>query len=442
MTYRELDERVDALATGLDRAGVEAGNRIVILGDITGVVPQIIHAAWRCGATAVPIDPQLSASRRRRRIDLIDPALVVGPKPLVASTGIDAVPIVDLIASPRADLYPAVGPDDPAVILFTSGTTGAAKAVVLTARNLHVNAYASGFRLGIDPTDRWITCLEPHHMGGFAPIVRSAVYGTTLQLTPFGPNQIEMAIHEREGTVISLVPTMLQRLLAADIPLAACRAVLVGGAATPPGLVAEALDRDVAIFTSYGMTETASQIATATPDELRCDPTTVGKPLRWTDVSIDGNAPGPVRVEGPTVATGYVTSDGLEPFDGTITTGDCGSIGVDGRVTVVGRHDDRIVSGGVTVDPRAIESTIRTTRGIEDVAVIGIEDPEWGERPVGVMRVADDRYDASELEARIERELRPAERPITLLVVDAIPRTHSGTVNRSAIRRLVDRRLD
>ena len=433
LTYAALDRRVDAIAAGLERSGVDEGDRIVLTTGLSGSTPALVLAVWRVGGVVVPMDPGLDADRFVERIDRIDPTLIVGQPPAYP----DHLPVV---RSDEPDGGPAGArssgrtPDDVAAILFTSGTTGAAKPVALTARNLQTSAIASALRLGLSPVDRWLCVLHPHHMGGFAPIVRSVVYGTSLVVLPFEPPAIADAITSGDSTVISVVPTMLRRLLEKDVPLEDCRAVLVGGDVTPPGLVERSLDRGVPIYVSYGMTEAASQIATATPAELRSDPRTVGRPLKWTRVSIQGDPSGQLEVAGPTVAAGYIRCGNVDSFDGSFETGDRGIVAENGQVTVMGRADDRIVSGGVTVDPRTVEGAIRDLERVDDVAVIGIEDPKWGEVVGALIAPADGHVDPAEHLP----SLRPAERPRRIAYVDDLPRTPSGTVDRRAVRRVLE----
>ncbi|MFC6769462.1 AMP-binding protein, partial [Natrinema soli] len=188
------------------------------------------------------------------------------------------------------DVEPAVGGLDETVVLaFTSGTTGDPKAVRLTRRNFLASATASAFRLGIDPDDRWCCPLSLYHVGGLSVVVRSVLYGTTAVLTRsrgFDATDVLDVLNGYDCTGVSVVPTMLGRLLeAGDLP-ESLRFVLVGGAPTPNDIVEACEDRGVPIYPSYGMTEATSQIATARPREAFDDPDTVGRPLLPTDMTV------------------------------------------------------------------------------------------------------------------------------------------------------------
>lgn len=445
LSYAELDDRVSRVTTALAAHGVAAGDRVAIA--TGGGIPFVVsfHAVIRLGAVAAPVDPSLAGDRRRERLTHLGPAILIadqgpgeaGGDPWARAT-YDA-----LVAAGGENGTAERGARSPAAVrclMSTSGTTGRPRTVALRWENLVASALASVFRLGISPTDRWLTPLAPHHMGGLAPIVRSAVYGTTYLHLSADTAAIGRAIQDAAPTGLSVVPVMLRRLLDADAALADLRFVLVGGDRTPPALVERALDRGVPLFVSYGMTEAASQIATATPAELRSDPGTVGRPLRWLDVTIadpDADGLGEIVVDGPMVAAGYWR----EP-DGTaarfqssgFATGDEGRLTADGRLVVEGRVDDRIVTGGVTVDPQRIRDVLEAQPGVRAAAVVGIPDDEWGER-VCALLAGEDPEAITVAEADLRQALGAAALPREIAVTAALPRTDSGTVDRAAVRR-------
>jgi len=345
-----------------------------------------------------------------------------------------------------ADVTPAeLTRSDTALILFTSGTTSEPKGVRLTLGNLVSSATASAFRLGTVPSDRWLVCLPTYHMGGLAPFVRSALYGTAVVVQrAFEPSETARAMADHDVAGISLVPTMLKRLVDAGwVPGDALRFVLLGGGPADPELVERCLARSIPVCPTYGMTEAASQIATARPETAGEYRDTVGQPLVCTDVTVlaDGEpaAPGErgeLVVSGPTVTPGYLDAAATEAAFGDhgFHTGDRGYRDADGRLWVVGRVDDRILTGGENVDAAAVAAAIRDLDGVEDAAVVGLPDEEWGQR-VAALVVGE--TDPDTIAARCRTELAPYEVPKTVRVVDALPRTPSGTVDRDAVRRLL-----
>jgi len=170
--------------------------------------------------------------------------------------------------------------DDPQLIVFTSGSTGRPKPVVVTMGNLRASAIASAFRLGIDPEDRWLLTLSLYHVGGIAPIFRSTLYGTAVVVrSGFDPGQAADDIDRYDVTMVSLVPTMLKGMLDRRGTLSdSLRVVLLGGAPADDALIQRCENYSVPAHPTYGMTETASQVATARPAEAFEDHDTVGRP--------------------------------------------------------------------------------------------------------------------------------------------------------------------
>jgi O-succinylbenzoic acid--CoA ligase len=236
---------------------------------------------------------------------------------------------------------------------------------------------------------------------------------------------------------------MLQRLLEDGwSPPEHLDTVLLGGAPASESLLERAIEQGVPVSPTYGTTETASQIATARPEQVAAHRGTVGQPLVNTTVRIlegDGDglaAPGETGelvVSGPTVTPGYLDEQRTNEAFGEygLYTGDLGYRDEDGRLWVVGRVDDRIVSGGENVDPETVASAIREHPGAADATVVGLPDEEWGE-VVAALVVGD--IDADAVRAHCRERLADFEVPKHIVVTDTLPRTPSGTVDREAVR--------
>jgi O-succinylbenzoic acid--CoA ligase len=224
-----------------------------------------------------------------------------------------------------------------------------------------------------------------YHMGGLAPAIRCALYGATVILQrEFDAETTAIALDDRDATGVSLVPTALDRLLDAGWePSPSLRFVLLGGAAASTDLLARCESRDVPVHATYGMTETASQIATATPAQAYDDPETVGQPLVNTTVRVLDDAgdrvppgeTGELVVDGPTVTPGYLgvanEAAGRERFDDAgFHTGDLGYRDDDGFVYVTGRLDEVIVTGGENVAPATVEAALESVDDVEAAAVV------------------------------------------------------------------------
>jgi O-succinylbenzoic acid--CoA ligase len=458
--YRDLDALVDRAVDRLRERAPET-DRVGTLFAPSPASVVTLHAAWRLGWTVVGLDTRLTGAELEARIDraevdllvhgAVEPPGSVGVPTLSGAAFADAgVSAGDTGRRPPARDGPApgprVGPDDPgetAVILFTSGTSAAPKGVRLTAGNLHASAVASAFRLGVSPDDRWLCCLPVHHMGGLAPVLRTALYGTTLVVQrSFDAGETASALATHDVTGVSLVPTQLRRLLDADAPLADLETVLVGGAPTPDPLLDRALAADVPVSPTYGLTEAASQVATARPAEAAAHRGTVGQPLYGVGVTVvaDGEPVTPgehgeLVVSGPTVTPGYLDEATTEAASGEwgLHTGDVGYRDEAGRLWVLGRRDDLVLTGGELVAPDEVVETLCAHPAVADAAVVGLDDEEWGER-VAALVVAETDLDTTALRAHCRGSLAGYKCPKTVAFADSIPRTVSGTVDREAVR--------
>ncbi|WP_049917216.1 o-succinylbenzoate--CoA ligase [Halogeometricum pallidum] len=471
-TFAELDGLVEETAGRLAALGVEPGDHLgTVLGPRVEYVA-LIHAAMRLGVTLVPMGDALTVPELREQVETADVTALVCD----AETEAVAADVADAAAAPVVSVddpttddavrLSAVPPDlvtpaswsfeDVQLLLFTSGTTGDPKAVKLTTGNLLASAVASVFRLGFDPEDRWLVTLSLHHMGGIAPVLRMPLYGMTVVLREeFDAGGAADDVDRFDVTAVSLVPTMLRRMLDSRGTLdSSLRTVLLGGAPAPRELVARCRDYSVPVYPTYGMTETASQMATATPEEAFEHAGTVGRPLFWTDVTVVGEdgerlppgETGEFVVDGPTVSPGYYGNPAAtdEAFgERGLRTGDVGYVDDGGRLYVLNRVDDRIITGGENVDPGEVADVLRSHPDVRDVAVVGVPDDEWGERVSALVVPAGDVLDRTALVAFARERLAGFKIPRLVAVADELPRTVSGTVKRDAVRELLaDREVE
>ncbi|WP_255192244.1 class I adenylate-forming enzyme family protein [Natronobeatus ordinarius] len=456
-SFREYSRHVDHTAAGL---ADHHGGRIGVLIDTRPAFASLFFAAMRTGSTLVPLNLRETPSELAAKVDRTALEAVV----CESSTERAALELTDRpvysVDEPECDgvraLYRSSSTTtvEPALLertrtqllMFTSGTSGTPKIVRLSVGNLVSSATASAFRLGVSPDDRWLCCLPMYHMGGLAPVVRSALYGTAVVVQrAFDPEETARAMDEHAITGVSLVPTTLERLLEAGwSPPDTLRFVLLGGAPATEALLERARERGVPVCPTYGMTEAASQIATATPGEAADHPGTVGRPLAFTDVTIvdeTGEPVGPgetgeLVVSGPTVTPGYLDDEHTTAAFGEhgLHTGDAGYRDEAGRLWVGSRLSDRIVTGGENVDPDEVVEALCAHPGIETAAVVGLPDPEWGER-VSALVVPTDRVPSLEvLLAHCDDRLAGFKRPKTVGFADELPRTPSGTVDREAVK--------
>jgi O-succinylbenzoic acid--CoA ligase len=473
-TYADLDAATDAVARRLTASGVAPGDHVATLLSTGLPFVLIVHALDRLGCVLVPLNVRHTPAELADACDradvatllcdadaadsALDAAAQAADTPAIHSVGpngegVDSI-WDDGSGASHSDL-PAVdrNPADVRVTLFTSGTTGDPKAVPLTNGNLLASAVASAFRLGVHAKDRWLCCLPMYHMGGLAPVLRSTLYGTTVVLqSEFDAERTPRVAREHAVTGVSLVPTMLHRIFEADATLPeSLRFVLLGGAPADAGLIEACERREVPVHPTYGMTETASQIATATPSEAFAHDGTVGRPLLCTDVTVvdeDGDpAPagetGELVVSGPTVSPGYYGDDAATAAvfgPRGLRTGDVGYREESGRLWVLNRRSDRIVTGGENVDPGEVAGAIRAHPAADDAAVVGLPDPEWGDRVAALVVPADDDapLDVETVRDYCRERLAGYKHPRTVATTPELPRTASGTVDRERTRELLE----
>jgi o-succinylbenzoate---CoA ligase len=333
-------------------------------------------------------------------------------------------------------------------VIYTSGTSGRPKGARLSYGNFWFSAVASSLHLGHHLNDSWLAVLPLFHVGGLSILFRGAITGVPVHLQDrFDPVRTLAAIDDG-ATLVSLVPTMLARLIEArgEAPWpTSLRCVLLGGAPAPPSLITECRKRGIPVAPTYGLTEAASQVATLLPDEVAAKPGSSGRPLPLTQVRIatenESARPGElgeIEIAGPSVFVGCL---GQEPAPGQavqdrwFATGDIGYLDDDGYLYVVDRRDDLIVSGGENVYPAEIERVLLEHPAVSDAGVIGVPDERWGSRPAAVVVWSGSRDTATEaLTAHCRRRLAPYKIPVRFVVVDELPRSASGKLLRRHLR--------
>jgi len=349
-----------------------------------------LRRIWEAGDAIFPVDQRLPATARR---DLVRR---MGAARIVTSTGHESGP----------GAVPVEVGD--AAVIATSGSTGVPRAVVLTHDAIAASAAATSVRLGATGEDHWLACLPLSHVGGLSVVFRALHAGTRLTVHPgFDPSAVESS----GATLVSLVATALAR-----IDPTRFRTIVLGGSRPPD-------DRPANTVTTYGMTETGSGIVY---DRV---------PLTGVDLRI---VDGEIQLRCPMLLRCY--RDGTDPrtTDGWFPTGDLGSIDDDGLLTVRGRRGDLIITGGENVWPEPVEAVLRTHPDVGDVAVIGRDDPEWGQIVTALVVVSPGRP-APALESlrdHVKSELPAFAAPRHVVFCHHLPRTTLGKLRRSDLAQL------
>lgn len=455
-TYGQLNAKTAQLAAQLAAAGVVPEQHVAVLLPNGPEFVIAIHALARLGAVMTPLNLRLTPAELRWQAKQAGCAVVLGvdATATTAALGVRPVNLQSLPAAADAEQWCSrpLNLEARQGIVFTSGTTGQPKGAMLTFNNHLWSATASAFRLGTDPRDRWLACMPLYHVGGQAIVLRCCLYGTTIVLHPtFDPAAVAESLRRDGVTLISVVPTMLHRLLEYD-PDSLClphlRCILVGGAALSPQLARQGAEFHLPIATTYGLTEAASQVATAAPAEARRKPGSVGKPLLFSAVRIVDRAGNPVPtgdigeivISGPTVMTGYyqqpdATAKTLR--HGELFSGDMGYLDGDGDLWVVQRRADLIVSGGENIYPAEVEAVLSQHPAVAEVCVIGLPDREWGQRvAAAVVLHAGQTLTTQSLLDFCRPRLAGYKIPRDVQWVDSLPQTASGKIKRDEVKQL------
>lgn len=308
-------------------------------------------------------------------------------------------------------------PGDPTIAaLFTSGTTGVPKLIELTERNFRANAFASGEIMGHEADQRWLGTLPLFHIGGLAMLFKCAVYGASIQLErQFDAVRASEAL-DHGVTHASFVPTMLDRVLdvRGERPFTGVRAVLIGGGPMTTAQLKRARGAGLPVLQTYGLTEACSQVTTERLDEA--DGTSAGRAIPGVEIRL---VDGEIEVRGPTVAKGAGE---------WLRTKDLGEIDAQGRLKILSRRADLIVSGGENVYPAEIEAVLRECAGVRDVAVVPRDDATWGQVPVAVIAGA---VTDETLNAFVRARLASFKVPRAWVHVEEVPRNATGKIDRA-----------
>jgi o-succinylbenzoate---CoA ligase len=360
------------------------------------------------GPALAPVDPGLPRERLRRLVQVIAPAAVVTQDGVTARAG-------------GHETDSTTG-----LVIVTSGSTGEPKAAELSGAALVASARATLARIGARPGERWLCCLPTGHVAGLQVLIRSLIGGTApLVCAPPDTAAIAAAVAGGQCAHVSLVPTQLRRLLDSGAALSGLRTILLGGAAPPAGLVAQARAAGARVVTTYGMTETCGGCV-------------------YDGVPLDGvrAEPGPdgrIRIAGPVLFSGYRLRPDLTAaaFDGGwFVTSDLGFLGAGGRLTVRGRADDVITTGGEKVVPAEVAAVVQAHPGVHEAVVFGTADRDWGERVTAVVVPADPARPpaAADLRAHALARLPAYAAPRDVVIAADIPLLPSGKPDIATLR--------
>ncbi len=450
-TYAELDLAVRRTVARLDKFGVRKGDRVVMQGAARSEALITLFAVTRMGAVLVPLHPHVTGSELAVVCEETGPVAVVGDEGFPAGTGLrlaweELHPEDD---GPEAVSYDAPAGSDVAVIAFTSGTSGRPKGVALTHDNLHWSMVGGLARLPFGESDTALVSTPLAHVAvlGGLPQCTWARRGTVILAPRFDPNLFIDLVRDHQVTCAFAVPAM-SALLArhprfASADLDTLRWILSGGSPAQTSTRERFRARGIGVVNSYGLTETAAGVTYSAPEEPA---TSTGAPVPHVELEVvdETGAPAPVGeiwVRGPAVASVYWTSAGARPvtdLDGWFHTGDRGRFDASGRLEVVGRLKDTIITGGENVDPAEVENALADFPGVVEVAVSGTPDPVWGELVTAFLVTDSGAPALDDIRSHLDGRLARHKWPRRLCVVPALPRGATGKLQRTRLTTLLD----
>ena len=477
IAYEQLADRIDRLAAAMRSRGIARADRIAYLGDNHPSFVETMFATARLGAIFVPLNTRLTAAELRFQLADCGAALLISSAGLEdrASEAVEGLAIERIVVAAdveedrtdgvadyetliaeaeELDRLERTSLDDPAMILYTSGTTGRPKGAILSHGNLTWNAINTIVDYDVTSRTRQLLISPLFHVASLGMgLLPAFLKGATVLLQErFVPGEALAAIERLRATAISGVPTTYQLMMEdpawATTDISSLESMTCGGSPVPAKVMAAYAGRGLAFSGGYGMTETSPGVVAMPPWYAAERLGAAGLAHFFSAYRIrgtDGAAPagpgerGEIEVAGPNVFLGYwqreeATSEAFTA-DGWFRTGDVGTADEDGFLTITDRLKDMIISGGENVYSAEVEHAIAEIEGVTGVAVIGVPDPRWGEVPHAVITLAPARtLTAEELVARLRGRLAGYKIPRTLTIVDELPRTASGKVQKQALR--------
>ena len=470
LTTQQLSDLADGGAGVITASNAK---HVAYIGTGGAMLPVLIFAAARAGLPFTPINYRLSADGIQTLIQRLPEPLVIVDSRYRDMLGDAAQRVLesdDFLTAARSgesseNSVEFPDPDSVAIVLFTSGTTSQPKAVELTHNNL--TSYVTGtveFE-SADVSDAALICVPPYHIAGVGAALSNLYAGRKMVYLPnFDAQEWVRLVNDEQVTTATVVPTMLDRIVtvleaggaASNLP--SLRNLAYGGSKVGLPLVRRALELlpDVGFVNAYGLTETSSTIAVLSPDDHRAAHSalsskdaavakrlgSVGQPVPGIELQIrdeDGNVVGPgetgeLFVRGEQVSGRYTGVGSVLDEHGWFPTRDIAILDEDGYLFIGGRSDDTIIRGGENIAPAELEEVLIEHSHVRDVAVVGVEDPQWGQAIVAVVvPAAGIDPDPEELREHVRKNLRGSRTPDRVVFRDELPTTPTGKVLRREI---------
>ncbi len=397
ISFRQLDLCVSSTAKQLKKLGVHKGQRVALADERTLESIVILWALWRIGVVVGLLSNKLPEDAFNTQLKKINAQLLfTSEKAYMVSRRIlqrkfrpDEVISFD-VKEPSSGNPEKMDLSQPATIIFTSGSSSEPKAALHTLGNHVYSALGANMNISIEKGDKWLLSLPLYHVSGVSILFRCLLGGGTI-IIPREDEDILPAIRRNKITHVSLVTTQLFRLMnngPSQTELSSIKCVLLGGGPIPPSLLKDAAEFELPVYPTYGLTEMASQVATANTPLKNADDKLELKVLKYRDLKISGQ--GEILVKGETLFKGYVEAERIKlPLnsEGWFETGDLGEMDQNGNLKIWGRKDNMFISGGENIQPEEIEKLLNQKEEILEARVIPVKNTEFGFRPAAFIKI-------------------------------------------------------
>ncbi|MDT5313623.1 MAG: hypothetical protein QOE74_2643 [Mycobacterium sp.] len=466
LTFAEFDRQVGAVAAWVNNR-TRRGDRVAAIADNGASYARLYYGVPRCGRILTLINQRLTPDEQITQLASAEPKVLLGDARYLAALPdvLQRVPSLDQVLpfhDPQwqraehdsTEFTAEVDPDEPAWLLFTSGSTGTPKGVLHTHRSITTAVRGTVEGRSVRSGGVYLLPFPMCHIAGYNMLVHHSVQSTVAPVAAFRPDAFAATVNEHHVTSCSLAPTMLHALLAhleeTATELPTLRDIAYGSAAIPAELLRRALARlDVGFHQGYGMTETGGNVTFLGPTEHRAGAAgdtsilaTAGRPHDGVEVRIvseggrSGDGIGEILIRGAQVAATYWPGSTPVTIDGWLHTGDVGRFDDAGRLVVVDRRKDVIITGGENVSSREVEDVLSSHPDVDHVAVVGVPDEYWGEAICAVVVSSPGRLPSAEsLVAHVRAHLAGFKRPRHVMFIDALPQTSNGKIAKDAVRR-------
>ena len=449
--FSDLTKVINGTANYYLQNGVKPNERVALLSDNSIEYVISIYALWRINVVPIPINTRLKEEEILTILNFSECSFLI--KSDRFNNTFATFPTIKMGVYSNNNLLDynnTTNSNDTAVVIHTSGSSGKPKGVEITNNNLYQSYLSEAKAFSFTSDDLFLLSLPLYHIGGFAIMNRALLSGGALVLPKsLKQDDIVKSMEERNPTIISLVPTMLKRMIEAGIkPNSNLRHLFLGGAPSSNELIFSALKNSWSIVKVYGSSETTAMITECSGAELKKYPSSAGKPLDNVKIEIWNESKeklgvdevGEIVVKSNAIAKGYLNNASAwnsKIYNGYYLTGDYGYLDLAGRLFVLSRRTDLIISGGENINPREIENILLKHPKINEAVVIPLKDDEWGEIPVAaIVLKKGNNLNEVELTKFLKENISSYKILKKILFTESIPKTELGKIMFDEVKRL------